>query len=92
MPDEFERIRNDGINEDMFQNIKKSIYGKLVRQLNNVEEVANIMINSHMDGVSPYDETEILSNMTSSDVLDFIRTELINEKLAISVIKNGEDE
>lgn len=89
---EFERIRNDGIDEDMFQNIKKSIYGKLVRQLNNVEEVANIMINSHMDGVSPYDEAEILSDMTSSDVLDFIRTELIDEKLAISVIKNGEDE
>ena len=48
------------------------------------------MINSHMDGVSPYAEIEILSQVTSSDVLDFIKTELLPEKLAISVIKNGE--
>ena len=34
---------------------KKTTYGILVRELNNVEAVANLMMNSHMDGVSPYD-------------------------------------
>ena len=89
---EFERIKSEGIDEKLFSNIKKLNYGKLVKELNNVEEVANIMINSHMDGVSPYAEIEILSQVTSSDVLDFIKTELLSEKLAISVIKNGESE
>lgn len=89
---EFERIKSEGIDEKLFSNIKKLNYGKLVKELNNVEEVANIMINSHMDGVSPYAEIEILSQVTSSDVLDFIKTELLPEKLAISVIKNGESE
>jgi len=88
---EFERIKKDGIDEDIFQNLKKFSYGKLVRQLNNVEEVANIMINSHMDGVSPYDELKILSNLTSDDVLEFIKTELLPEKLAVSIIQNGEN-
>ena len=89
---EFERIKSEGIDENLFRNIKKLSYGKLIRELNNVEEVANIMINSHMDGVSPYAEAEILAEVTSGDVLDFIKTELLPEKLAISVVKNGENE
>lgn len=86
---EFERIKSEGIDENKFNQIKKSSYGKLVRQFNNVEEVANIMINAHMDGVSPYDEIEILSGIKITDVLEFIKTEILPEKMAVSIIKNG---
>ena len=49
--DEVDRMLSEGICEKDFQRIKKSTYGMLVRELNNVEAVANLMINSHMDGV-----------------------------------------
>ena len=85
--EEIGRLLREGINEKDFQRIRKSAYGMAVRELNNVEVVANLMINSHMDGVGPYDSIEALSEMTSQDVLDFIRNELEPDKLVMSVIK-----
>lgn len=83
---EVERIKAEGISEKDFQRIKKSAYGMAVRELNNVEIVANLMINSHMDGAGPYDSIEALSEMTSQDVLEFITNEMDADKLVLSVV------
>lgn len=86
---EMEKIIKGGLEEKDFQRIKKSTYGILIRELNNVESVANLMINAHMDGVKPYDAIEILSNLTSSDCTSFIRDELSADKLAMSVVEGA---
>lgn len=85
--DEVDRMVSEGICEKDFQRNRKSTYGLLVRELNNVESVANLMINSHMDGVGPFDALDFLSQMTSSDVLDFIKNELCRDRLVMSVVK-----
>lgn len=84
---EIERIIKDGIDEDLFQRIKKSTYGGLVRELNNVEAVANLMMNSHMEGISPYATIQVLSDLKSSDVLEFMKNELRKDRLVMSVIE-----
>ncbi|MCC8136384.1 MAG: insulinase family protein [Ruminococcus sp.] len=84
---EIERVRSEGLNEKDFQRIKKSTYGILIRELNNVEAVANSMINSHMDGVSPFDAINVLSEMTSEDCMNFIRSELSGDRLVMSVVE-----
>lgn len=87
---EVERVKNEGICEKDFQRIRKSTYGMLVRELNNVEAVANLMINAHMDGIKPFDALEVLSELTSGDCLDFIKAELSGDKLAMSVVEGKE--
>lgn len=59
----------------------------MIRELNNVEAMANLMINSHMEEVSPFDAVNVLSEMKSSDVMDFIRSELRSDRLVMSVIE-----
>lgn len=85
--DEIDRIIKEGIDEELFGRIKKSNYGGLIRELNNVEAVANLMMNSHMDGVGPYDTIEVLSKLKSSDVLDFMKNELRKDRRVMSVIE-----
>ena len=85
--DEVDRIVREGIREKDFQRIRKSAYGLMVRDLNNVESVANLMINAHMEGVSPYDAVNVLSEMKCSDVYEFIRSELCRDRLVLSVIE-----
>lgn len=87
LADEIGRIITDGLNEKDFARIKKSTYGSLIRELNNVEAVANLLINAHMDGVSPYDTINVLSELTSGDVYEFIKNELCEDKTVLSVIK-----
>ncbi len=84
---ETERLKSEGIDDKMFQRIKKSAYGSMVRELNNVEAVANTMMNSHMEGVSPYDAIKFTSELKSDDVLSFIRDELRGDRLVMSVIE-----
>lgn len=87
LSNEIGRIIADGLNEKDFARIKKSTYGALIRELNNVEAVANLLINAHMDGVSPYDTINVLSELTSGDVYEFIKNELCEDKTVLSVIK-----
>ncbi len=88
---EVSRLLSEGINDADFQRIKKSAYGMLVRELNNVEAVANMMINAHMDGCGPYDSLSVLSEQTRQDVENFMRSELLPDKLVLSVIEGEAD-
>lgn len=88
--DEIERIKKEGFSFEHYERILKANYGSLVRDLNNVEAVANLMINSAMEGVDPYDTLKVLSEMTAENVLEYIRNELSSDKLAISVVKGEE--
>ena len=88
---ELERWKTGGINEKAFQRLKKSAYGVLVRELNNVDAVANLMLNSHMEDTSPYDAIDTLSELTPRDVLEFVTKELREDRAVLSIIeKEGE--
>lgn len=84
---EVAKVCENGLSEKDFQRIKKSAYGNLIRELNNVEAVANLFINAHMDGVGPYDTIDALSKITSEECLEFIKNELTDDKLVMSVVE-----
>ena len=84
---EVERISREGVDENIFRRIKRSTYGLLIRELNNVDAVANLMINSHIDGVAPYDAIDTISALTADDINNFIRNELRNDRVVLSVIE-----
>lgn len=88
---EIARMAREGTNKRVFSRIKRSVYGLLIRELNNVDAVANLMINSYMEGVAPYDTIDTLSAVTAEDVNNFIRNELRSDYSVLSVIeKDGE--
>lgn len=84
---EIKRISCEGIDEKTFNRIKKATYGDLVRQLCNVTSSASVMINSHMAGCKPFDVVDIVSELTAADALDFIKNELIPDRIVLSVIE-----
>jgi predicted Zn-dependent peptidase len=75
------------VDESVFRRIKRSTYGLLIRELNNVDAVANLMINSHMDGVAPYDAIDVISALTAEEVNCFVKNELQSDKVVLSVIE-----
>lgn len=87
--EEINRVKKHGLDEKAFQRIKKSTYGLMIRELNNVEAVANLMINSYMDGVGPFDALNVLSEMTSDNCLSFIKDELSDDKIVLSVVEGA---
>ncbi len=85
---EIERIRTDGLDQRLYQNIKKCTYGSSIRELNNTEAVASLMINSYFSDVSPFDTLKVLSEMTYEDVMKCVCDRILPDKSAISIIEN----
>lgn len=84
---EIERISREGVDDRIFRRIKRSTYGLLIRELNNVDSVANLMINNHFDGVAPFDAIDTISALTADDVNNFIKNELRSDRVVLSVIE-----
>ena len=89
---ERDRLMREGLPEKDFMRFQKGMYAGLVREMNNVEMVANIMLGAHMDGVSPFDTIDRLTDVTADDVVDLISSELSEDKLVLSVIERMAEE
>ena len=88
---EVKRMSDEGVNEKDFQRIKKCMYGSLIRQLNNVDIIASMMLDAYMSGIEPYDVINTVSEMTSDTILEYVRTELDKDKLVMSVVEGAEN-
>lgn len=87
---EIERCKGEGLDRERFELVKKSYYGAQVRGVNNVEAVATLMLNSAMDGVTPFDTIEIIAETTFEDVMKRLFVSLDSRYSAISIIDPAE--
>lgn len=89
---EIERVKEIGLDPELFDEIRKSTYGVTIQEMNNVTAVANLMMNAHMMGVSPFDTIRVLSEMTLDDVNRFLREEINTEHSTLSIVRNSSGE
>jgi predicted Zn-dependent peptidase len=83
---EIKRCMKDGLDKERFEIIKKSYYGSLIRELNDVETIATIMLNMGMEKLSAFDVIETVAAVTFDDVQK--RLEQFNpENVSISIIQ-----
>lgn len=87
--EEVERCKTEGFNEERFNIIKKSYYGSLIRDLNDVETIATIMLNSGMDGHSAFELIEVVANVTFEDVKKRLE-DFDTQNVTMSVIEPNE--
>jgi predicted Zn-dependent peptidase len=84
---EIKRIKVEGIDREHFESVKKSTYGLIIREYNNVEAIANSLINSYFQGVTPFDTVKILSEMTYEDVQKCVCEIFDFDKITLSIIE-----
>lgn len=84
---EIERVKAEGLDRKLYDSIKKSSYGELVMDSNNVEAVASNLISAFMSGTQPYDQIKILSEMTYEDVQKTFCERFDTKNLVLSVIE-----
>ena len=85
---ELERMKNEGIDTDLFRRLKKISYGSMVRTLNNVDTMASLLLSTSISGAMPYAGMDILSALTEEDILEVIR-EMTEPKHCSLVIAEG---
>lgn len=84
---EAQTILQTGIDHPRFTRLKKATSGKLIRGLDSAENLCYEQTESHFLDASALDRLDVLQEITSQDVLAFIKANLTPEQFAISVVK-----
>ncbi len=87
---EIESIRQYGIDETLFEAVKRDMYGQAVKRYNSVDAVALMLVDSAVFGYNYSEELEIIKNLTVSDLMALLPI-FIKEKSVLSVINKKVD-
>ena len=85
--DEINRCKKEGLDEERFNIIKKSYYGALIRDLNDAEAIATIMLNAGMENLSACDVIESVAAVTFEDVQKRLEKQFNTENVTLSIIE-----
>lgn len=85
--EEIARQKREGADEELFTLCKNQLYGELVQDLENVEDVASALASSFFRGHSPADEIEMLASLTIEDMNEALCTMLCEERSATVLIR-----
>lgn len=85
--EEIERCKKEGLDEERFNIIKKSYYGALIRDLNDAEAIATIMLNAGMEKLSAFDVIESVAAVTFDDIQKRLDKQFNTENVTLSIIE-----
>ena len=78
----------DGINEQDFDRVKRTIYGEYVKEFNDVTSIARMFLNDFFKGINSFDYLEEIDTL-NVEYLNQVLKDVFNEKnMIISVVKN----
>ncbi len=84
---EIERTKKEGLDEERFDIIKKSYYGSLIRDFNDAEAIATLMMNSGMEKLTAFDIIETVAAVTFNDVTARLKKQFNISNSSISIIE-----
>ena len=84
---EIARIRKDGINDEDFEVSLKKLYGAEVFAYNDVDDLANNLIDAYFNGHGLFDTIELYKEIRKEDVEKIISDSFKEEFCCLSVIK-----
>lgn len=84
-------VKAVGISDEDFNRSKKALYGRLVRSFNNVEAVANALVNCYFSDVGMYDSIKIMEELSCKQTNEIFMESFNCEKAAISIINPVEN-
>ena len=89
--DEAQRLVAEGIDEDYFQRILRANFGTALKGLNSFESIAVSMAEGCFAGFDPYRFPEVYDSITARNLLDFIRDNIVESRMALSIIDPKEE-
>ena len=89
---EVERLRREGIPEDLYQAALRKSYGREVMSYNDIDSVANGMIDAHFNGFSIFDVTNRYKAITKEKIEARLQQVMNPQYSALSVVKAEEEQ
>lgn len=86
--EEILRFRRKGIDENIFECVRRRYYGMEIMSYNDIDSIANSVISCDFGGYELFDTIKILKEMTLQDVENRFKEVLDEKYAALSVVKS----
>ena len=80
-------IKQNGINENDFDRIKKMIYGGYVKEYNDVAEIARMFLSDSFKGINSFDYIEEIGGVNAQYGKQVLNTVFNDDKMVLSTVK-----
>ena len=85
---EVKKFKENGINENDFERIKKMIYGGYVKEYNEVADIARMFLADYFKGINSFDYLEEIEAITVEYLEQILKDVFKEKKMILSVVKN----
>ena len=82
-----EQIKQNGINENDFERIKKMIYVGYVKEYNDVAEIARMFLADSFKGINSFDYIEEIGNINVEYGKQILENVFVESKMVLSTVK-----
>lgn len=82
------KFKQNGINKEEAERIKKMIYGGYIIEYNDVETTARMFLADYMKGINSFDYLEEIEGITVEYLEQILEDVFKEEKMVLSIVKN----
>ncbi len=84
---EIARLKSDGVSADEFEEARNAVYGRMVSQLDNIEACADLVLEGHFGGVSPFAILDEVARLDVQSVYRRVLHDFHEEASAVSLVE-----
>lgn len=84
---EIRKLRNNGLDPQVFDRLLKASKGRFLRQMNSVESISRMFINLYFKGVTMFDYLDVYDTISFDYITNVFDMHFDIENMALSVIK-----
>ena len=85
---EVKKLKQDGINADDFQRLKKMIYGGYIREYDDVADVSKMFLSDYFKGIDSFDYLNEIESINVEYLIQILNEVFKEEKMVLSTVKN----
>ena len=86
---EFEKLKNNGINKEDFERVKRKIYGDFVTEFNDVASIGRMFLADSIKEVKTFDYVDKYNDVTIEYTTNVLQEVFNEDKVVLSVVKGG---
>jgi len=87
LKNQISKIKENGLNENEFNRIKKMIYGGYVKEYNDVENTARMFLADSFKGINSFDYIDEIESVKTEYGMQILKETFKDENMVLSVIK-----
>ena len=88
---EIENLKRTGIDEKIFDRVKKKMYGSYVTEFNDVADIARMFMGDYFKGINSFDYIEMHKQVTKEFTEEILRYVFDENKMILSIVKGKEE-